>query len=35
VQQTVVLAVVGVVLTVGGLVASYAAGRRVRPAGWA
>jgi hypothetical protein len=35
VQQTVVLAVLGVVLTVGGLVASYAAGRRVRPAGWA
>lgn len=34
VQQTVVLAVLGVVLTVGGLLASYAAGRRARPRGW-
>ncbi len=35
VQQSVGLAVLGVVLTIGGLIASYAAGRRARPAGWA
>jgi hypothetical protein len=35
VQQTVVLAVLGVALTVGGLLAYWYAGRRVRPSGWA
>ena len=35
VQQSVVLAVLGVLLTIGGLIASYAGGRHVRPPGWA
>ena len=35
VQQTVVLAVLGIALAVGGLIGSWYAGRRVRPSGWA
>ncbi|HEV2309538.1 MAG TPA: hypothetical protein VGU73_03390 [Acidimicrobiia bacterium] len=35
VQQTVVLAVLGVLLALGGLIATYAEGRRVHPSGWA